>query len=84
MFVDWLDVKEFRGINECIEKLEFSNFTALIGKNNTGKSSILEALSLLPDPDLSDYITHHNKLQNIANLQRALNIDLSKFLKNSG
>lgn len=68
MFINWLDIKEFRGIKECSEKLEFSNFTVLIGKNNSGKSTILEALSLLPDPDLSDYITHHNKIVNIANL----------------
>ena len=68
MFINWLDIKEFRGIKECSEKLEFSNFTVLIGKNNSGKSTILEALSLLPDPDLPDYITHHNKIKNLANL----------------
>ena len=43
-----MDIKEFRGIECCKTPLSLSNFTVLIGRNNSGKSSILEALSLLP------------------------------------
>ena len=45
-----LDVREFRGIRQCAKPIKFSNFTVLIGRNNSGKSSVLEALSLLPYP----------------------------------
>ena len=50
MLIKNLDLKEFRGIKSCEEPLEFSKFTVLIGRNNSGKSTILQALYLLPDP----------------------------------
>lgn len=50
MFVSQMNIHEFRGIKNCDEPLEFSDFTVLIGRNNSGKSSVLEALSLLPFP----------------------------------
>jgi len=53
MFVSKINVKEFRGIRECGEPLELSEFTILIGRNNSGKSSLLEALFLPPLPDSS-------------------------------
>ena len=48
MFVSSIDIKEFQGIHHCKTPLSLSNFTVLIGRNNSGKSSVLEALSLLP------------------------------------
>ena len=68
MFVDWLNIEEFRGIKKCSKNIEFSNFTVLIGKNNSGKSAILDALSLLPDLDVIDYITRQTKIQYISGL----------------
>lgn len=53
VFVSSLDLKEFRGIKELKEPLELAKFNVLIGRNNSGKSAILHALSLLPHPYLS-------------------------------
>ncbi len=44
-----LDIKNFRGISEG--RIEgFSNLNIFVGKNNSGKSSVLEALAILIDP----------------------------------
>ena len=43
-------IKEFRGIRETKEPTHLSQFNVLISKNNSGKSAILEALSLFPVP----------------------------------
>jgi len=50
-----LDIEEFRGIRKTAEPLKFTKFNVLIGRNNTGKTSILEALYLLANP-WSDYL----------------------------
>jgi len=76
MFVRSLDITEFRGIKNCIKPLIFSNFTILIGKNNAGKSSVLEALSLLPDPGVEDYITRESKIRNLESLHQGSVKDL--------
>lgn len=76
MFVRSLNIKEFRGIKACDKTLKFSNFTILIGKNNAGKSSILEALSLLPEPNTIDYITHQTKIDNLRELHQGSLKDL--------
>ena len=76
MFVRSLNIKEFRGIKACDKALKFSNFTVLIGKNNAGKSSILEALSLLPGPDIADIFTRQNKLNNLKVLHQGSIKDL--------
>lgn len=76
MFVRSLNIREFRGIKVCDRALKFSNFTILIGKNNAGKSSILEALSLLPDPNIIDYFTRKNKLDNLRDLHQGSLKDL--------
>ncbi|KKN53049.1 hypothetical protein LCGC14_0606380 [marine sediment metagenome] len=76
MFVKSLNIKEFRGIKACDKALKFSNFTILIGKNNAGKSSILEALSLLPDPKYNDYITRKKKINNLKDLHQGSIKDL--------
>jgi len=52
-FITQLDIKEFRGIKRCREPLKFSKFNVLLGRNNSGKSAVLQALFLLPHPDLS-------------------------------
>ena len=76
MFVRSLNIREFRGIKACDKALKFSNFTILIGKNNAGKSSILEALSLLPEPNITDYFTRNTKLNNLRDLHRGSIKDL--------
>jgi len=47
-----LELKEFKGIRSCEKALTFSKFNLLIGPNNSGKSSILEALYLFPYPHI--------------------------------
>lgn len=47
-----MKIQEFRGIKDCDKPLNFAEFTVLIGRNNSGKSTVLEALSLLPVPHL--------------------------------
>ncbi len=64
MLIKNLDLKEFRGIRSCEVPLEFSKFTILIGRNNSGKSTILQALYLLPDPFSESVIPPHNKRKN--------------------
>lgn len=53
MYVTELNIKEFRGIKECRETLKFTKFNILLGRNNSGKSAILHALSLLPHSHLN-------------------------------
>jgi predicted ATPase len=52
VFVSSVNLTEFRGIKEFKEPLELAKFNVLVGRNNSGKSVILQALSLLPHPDL--------------------------------
>jgi len=49
MRVSKLKIKNFRGISEA--SLFFPEHTVLIGDNNTGKSTVLEALDLVLGPD---------------------------------
>jgi AAA15 family ATPase/GTPase len=49
VLVSSIDISEFRGILRCREPISLSKFTVLLGRNNSGKSSVLEALSLFPD-----------------------------------
>lgn len=44
-----IDISEFRGVRECETPLELSDFTVLIGRNNSGKSTVLEALHVLKE-----------------------------------
>ncbi len=68
MIVKDLNITEFRGIKSCKSPIHLSNFNVLIGRNNSGKSTILEALSLLPSPKMSEYITDGDKIDFISNL----------------
>jgi len=54
VFVESLRLSRFRGIRES-EDIRFSKFTVLIGRNNSGKTSILEALSLLSNTEYYYY-----------------------------
>lgn len=49
MRVSRLQIENFRGIKKA--ELHFSGHTILIGGNNVGKSTICEALDLVPGPD---------------------------------
>jgi len=68
MFVEELSIREFRGIRECEEPLRLSKFTVLIGRNNSGKTTVLEALSLLPYPHLDYPAYGKSKLALIADM----------------
>jgi len=70
MFVQNINIEEFRGIKKCKEPLKFTSFTVLIGRNNSGKSAILEALSLLPSPQRDESITMQSKIKFLRNLHR--------------
>lgn len=48
--VERLELNEFRGIKKTFQPIPLRRFNVFIGRNNSGKSSILEALSLLPHP----------------------------------
>ena len=62
MLVTNLNITEFRGIRKCEKPLKLSKFTVLIGRNNVGKSAILEALYLFPRPKKTDRIFGIDKL----------------------
>lgn len=59
--VESIDISDFRGIRECKSPLELSEFTVLVGRNNSGKSSVLEALYCLHpgSDDLFGYRRHN-------------------------
>jgi len=61
MFVSQIKIKEFRGIKGCKKPIKLSKLTVLIGRNNSGKSTILEALSLLPRPNSTQYPWNKDK-----------------------
>lgn len=64
-FISEIDVKEFRGIKRCKEPIKLSKFNVLIGKNNSGKSSLLEALYLFPLPRLHSTIYGGDRINQI-------------------
>ena len=47
-----ISIRRFRGIREVKEPIRLRKFNVLLGRNNSGKTAILEALSLLPHPRL--------------------------------
>lgn len=50
-----IDIKEYRGLKN-ITLQNLSTVNILVGENNTGKTSILEAIQLLRDPDVVDNV----------------------------
>ncbi len=67
-FISEIDIKEFRGIKRCKEPIRLSKFNVLIGKNNSGKSSLLEALYLFPSPQIDSIYKKGNKIDQITKL----------------
>ena len=51
MFVKELSLHEFRGVRKTAEPLKLKRLNVLIGRNNAGKTTVLEALALLPHPE---------------------------------
>lgn len=68
MLVKSIDMREFRGIKRFERPLELGGFNVLIGKNNSGKSSILEALFLLPRYMWLNPLSGVHKINYIASL----------------
>ncbi len=50
MLIERIDITEFRGIRKLSRPLELGKFNVIIGRNNVGKTAILEALYLLTAP----------------------------------
>jgi len=50
MQISKIDLKEFKGIKAMKRPMNLSRFNVLIGKNNAGKSSLMQALFLFPWP----------------------------------
>jgi len=67
-FISEIDIKEFRGIKKCNEPIKLSKFNVLIGKNNSGKSTLLEALYLFPSPVVRSVYEEHNKIDHVTRL----------------
>jgi AAA15 family ATPase/GTPase len=58
-----LDLDEFRGIRKIeMGPIKLAKFNVLIGRNNSGKTSLLEAIALLPQPNLKMSLTDGNRL----------------------
>lgn len=53
MILEHIDIRGFRGINQL--SLPLTRINLLIGENAWGKSSLLDALSLLLSPRTRDY-----------------------------
>ena len=50
-----IDIKAYRGLKN-ITLQNLSRVNILVGENNTGKTSILEAIQLLRDPEVVDNV----------------------------
>ena len=70
ILVKELDLKEFRGIRKLAKPIKLTKFNVIIGRNNTGKTAILEAIYLLSMPYTSynDPIYNKNRIDLIAEL----------------
>lgn len=49
-YVEEINIKEFRGIGGLKNPIKLSKYNIIIGRNNVGKTALLEALYLLPSP----------------------------------
>lgn len=57
-----LEIEEFRGIkNLCLKKLE--NVNLLLGDNDAGKTSVLEAISMFENPGEIDSVIRNSRLR---------------------
>ena len=48
--ISGLELENFRGIRKLKDKLFFKKFNVFIGKNNSGKTTVLQSLFLFPHP----------------------------------
>jgi len=49
-YIEEIDIQEFRGIRGLKNPIKLSKYNIIIGRNNVGKTALLEALYLLPSP----------------------------------
>ena len=61
MLISSIRIKNYRGIKEA--EIKFGSFNSIIGKNDTGKTSILSAISSFFD--LKNYPISNNDFNNI-------------------
>ncbi len=52
LYVKSIYVEEFRGIRRLSSPLKLAKFNLILGRNNSGKTALLEALYLIPHPYL--------------------------------
>jgi len=52
ILIESIEISEFRGIRKLKSPLNLTSFNVLIGRNNVGKSAVLEALYFLTRPHL--------------------------------
>jgi ABC-type polar amino acid transport system ATPase subunit len=64
------DIEEFRGIKKLKEPIKLSKLTVLVGRNNSAKTTILEALSLFPLHYIASKITGRDRIGAIMNLHK--------------
>lgn len=56
-----IDISEFRGIRKLSKPIELGSFNVLVGRNNVGKSAILEAVFLLSMPFRGETLSLYSK-----------------------
>ena len=76
-----IDIKEYRGLKN-ITLQNLSRVNILVGENNTGKTSILEAIQILRDPEVVDNVLSIAKKRQPRNImvQSANLIPFDEFL----
>lgn len=75
-------IQGFRGI-ETVELKELKNINVLIGENNSGKTSILEAIQLLKDANvIANLYSAAQKRENITAISRSASVDIVKYCFN--
>ena len=76
-----IDIKAYRGLKN-ITLQNLSRVNILVGENNTGKTSILEAIQLLRDPEVVDNVLSIAKKRQPRNImvQSANLIPFDEFL----
>ena len=81
ILVKELDLKEFRGIRKLAKPIKLTKFNVIIGRNNTGKTAILEAIYLLSMPYTSynDPIYNKNRIDLIAELHGGTRIRIQRY-----
>ena len=70
LLIKELNISEFRGIRRLVKPIELGSFNVIIGRNNVGKTTILEALYLLREPfmDRFDPLYGRNSFSFIAGI----------------